>query len=75
MGKQMNVWFDKKSDFLEISMSNKKGFFKDVGDDVFERVDKKGNIIGFAIFNFTKRTKKGEDKVKLPFKMKISHSK
>ena len=73
MAKGMNVWFDKKADFLEISMSNKKGFFKDVGDDVFERVDKKGNIIGFAIFNFSKRTKNKEEKVNLPFRMKISH--
>jgi len=28
---------------------------RDLGDDVFERVDGQGNVIGFAIFNFSKR--------------------
>ena len=69
----MKIWFDRKADFLEVAMSNRKGFFKDIGDDVFERVDSKGNVIGFAIFNFTKRTKNKEEKVKLPFKIKITH--
>ncbi len=73
MGKEMKIWFDREADFLEISMSNKKGFFKDVGDDVFERVDSKGNVIGFAIFNFTKKTQHKEKKVRLPFKMKLTH--
>ena len=69
----MKIWFDREADFLEISMSNKKGFFKDIGDDIFERVDRKGNVVGFAIFNFTKRTKPREEKLKLPFNMKITH--
>lgn len=71
MGRKMNIWFDEEGDFLEISTSRKKGHFKDVGNDVFERVDTKGNIIGFAIFNFSKRTKSREDSVSLPFEFKI----
>jgi hypothetical protein len=32
--------------------------FRDVGDDIFLRVDEKGNILGFAILNATKRMEK-----------------
>ena len=28
---------------------------RDRGDDIFERVDEQGKVIGFAIFNFSKR--------------------
>lgn len=54
----ISVWFDKEGDFLEISVGKRKGFFRDLGNGVFERVDKKGNVIGFAVLNVTKRTRK-----------------
>lgn len=72
MATRMTVWFDREGDFLEFTTDTKRnGFFKDVGDDVFERVDGKGNIIGFAIFNFTKRTESKEEKIELPARLKI----
>lgn len=71
---KMRLWLDEEADFLEISMSRRKGFFRDVGDDVFERVDSKGNIIGFAIFNFRKRSKLRDEKITLPFRLKIARS-
>jgi len=49
----------------------KKGYFKDAGDDVFLRVDTEGNVIGFAIFNVTKRTKKAKE-LELPIKASFS---
>lgn len=57
MGK-INVWFDKEGDFLEITTNKKKGFFKDLGNGIFKRIDKDGNIIGFALLNVRKRSKK-----------------
>lgn len=71
---KMKIWLDDEADFLEITMSNKKGFFKDIGNDVFERVDSKGNVIGFALFNLKKRAKLKEEKIILPFKFKITRS-
>ena len=66
MVKSLAVWFDKEADFLELSFgSKKKGFFREVRDDVFERVDARGDVIGFAILNFLKRDKK-EQKISLP---------
>jgi uncharacterized protein YuzE len=70
--KPVKVWFDPEGDLLEVELGKpKKGFFKDVGDDVFLRVDQKGNVIGFAIFNATKRMKK-ELEVELPIKASFS---
>jgi uncharacterized protein YuzE len=54
MGK-MTVWYDKEGDFLEVTFRAAKGYMRDVGDDIFERVDEHGKVIGFAIFNFSQR--------------------
>lgn len=71
MEKRMSVWFDKEGDFLEFCIDGKKkGFFRDLGNDIFERVDLKGNVLGFGIFNFIKRSLK-EEKIKLPVKVKM----
>jgi len=57
---------------LEVEVGKpRKGFFRDVGDDVFLRVDEKGNVIGFAILNATKRMKKVRE-VELPIKASFS---
>ena len=57
MGK-VKVWYDKEGDFLEVTFREGKGYMKDIGDDIFERVDEGGKVIGFAIFNFSKRDQK-----------------
>lgn len=64
----LTVWFDPEGDLLEVGLGKpRKGFFKDVGDDMFIRMDEKGNVMGFAILNVTKRMKKVRE-VKLPVK-------
>ena len=68
----LRVWFDPEGDLLEVELGKpRKGFFKDMGDDVFLRVDAKGNVIGFAILNVTKRMKKVRE-VELPIKASFS---
>lgn len=68
----LTVWFDPEGDLLEVGLGKpRKGFFKDVGDDVFIRTDEKGNIMGFAILNITKRMEKVRE-VKLPVKASFS---
>jgi len=71
----LRVWFDPEGDLLEVELGKpKKGFFKDMGDDVFLRVDMKGNVLGFAILNATKRMKKLRE-VELPIKASFSRMK
>jgi len=68
----LRVWFDPEGDLLEVELGKpRKGFFRDVGDDVFLRVDMKGNVLGFAILNATKRMKKVRE-VELPIKASFS---
>ena len=57
MEKNLNIWFDKKGDFLELTIGKPvKGFFKEIGNDMLQRVDAKtGKVIGFSILNFSKR--------------------
>lgn len=57
MGK-VKVWYDKEGDFLEVTFREGKVYMRDIGDDIFERVDKEGKVVGFAIFNFSKRDQK-----------------
>lgn len=71
----LRVWFDPEGDLLEVEVGKpRKGFFRDVGDDVFLRVDEKGNVLGFAILNATKRMKKVRE-VELPIKASFSKMK
>jgi uncharacterized protein YuzE len=66
--KALRIWFDPEGDMLEIGQTKPtKGFFKDVGDDVFVRIDSDGNITGFVILNATKRMTEIRE-VKLPVK-------
>jgi len=71
----LKVWFDPEGDLLEVELGKpRKGFFRNVGDDVFLRVDMKGNVLGFAILNATKRMKKVRE-VELPIKASFSRMK
>ena len=50
MGKGIKVWYDKKGDYLEVMFEREKGYFRETENDaVMEKVDRKGNIIGFSI--------------------------
>lgn len=33
-----------------------KAYFREVAEDVFEQVDESGKVIGFAVFNFKKKS-------------------
>ena len=50
MEKEIKIWYDKEGDYLEVIFEQKIGFFKETENDaVMEKVDEKGNIIGFSI--------------------------
>ncbi len=53
MASTINLWYDKEGDFLEITFRDAKGYFQEIADDIYERVDENGNILGYAVFNFT----------------------
>lgn len=67
---QISVWYDREGDFLEITFANRKGYFKDAGDDLFIRVDQTEQIIGFAVLNFSKQTQFTR-RIKLPVAVEL----
>ncbi len=50
MGEEVVVWYDKEGDYLEVLFDKKKGYFKETENDaVMEKVDERGNVLGFSI--------------------------
>lgn len=47
---KVKVWFDSEGDYLEVIFETKEGYFKETeSDQIMEKVDMDGNVIGFSI--------------------------
>lgn len=47
---KVRVWFDPEGDFLEVVFEQKEGYFRETSSDqVMEKVDMAGKVIGFSI--------------------------
>ncbi len=58
MEKEIKIWFDKEADYLEVIFEKKEGYFKETDNDaVMEKVDNKGNILGFSILKVSELNK------------------
>ena len=75
MSNELNLYYDEEGDFLELNMGEySEGHFKNLGDGIFERIDKKTNkVTGIAVHGFKKRTQGLKD-VKLSLRVKIQLS-
>ena len=48
--KQVKVWYDAEGDYLEVIFDQKPGYFRETdSDQVMEKVDDQGNILGFSV--------------------------
>ena len=48
--KIVKMWFDPEADFLEVTFEQKHGYSRPTeNDQVMERVDEDGNVIGFSV--------------------------
>ena len=48
--KVVKVWYDPEGDFLEVIFEKRKGYFRETeNDQVMEKVDSQGEILGFSI--------------------------
>jgi uncharacterized protein YuzE len=48
--RSVKMWFDPEADFLEVVFEQKPGYSRPTeNDQVMERVDEDGNVIGFSI--------------------------
>lgn len=50
----MKIWYDSEGDFLEVIFDQKAGYFRDTeSDQVMEKVDDDGNILGFSVLGIS----------------------
>jgi len=48
--KRVKIWYDPEGDSLEVIFDQKPGYFREtVNDQVMEKVDDAGNILGFSV--------------------------
>jgi len=72
---KLHLYYDEEGDFLELHAGKfTEGYFKNLGNGIFERIDRKTNeVTGIGIMGFKERTKgpKAEE-ISLPVEMTLS---
>ncbi len=47
---RVKIWYDVKGDYLEVLFDQRPGFFRETANDqVLEKVDTQGNVLGFSV--------------------------
>lgn len=53
--KIVKIWYDQEGDYLEVLFEKEEGYFKETeNDQVMEKVDSKGNILGFSVLKVSR---------------------
>jgi uncharacterized protein YuzE len=48
--RKLKVWYDPEGDYLEVIFDQKPGYFRETANDqVMEKVDDAGNVLGFSV--------------------------
>jgi uncharacterized protein YuzE len=48
--KHLKIWYDPEGDYLEVVFDQKAGYFRETeNDQVMEKVDDDGNVLGFSV--------------------------
>jgi len=57
--RKLKVWFDPEGDYLEVIFDQKPGYFRETANDqVMEKVDEQGNVLGFSVLRVSALKKK-----------------
>ena len=60
--KIVKIWYDQEGDFLEVIFEKGEGYFKETEyDQVMEKVDSQGNILGFSVLKVSQLRKRPLD--------------
>ena len=60
--KHLKIWYDAEGDYLEVIFNQKVGYFRETDNDqVMEKVDEAGNVLGFSILRVSAMKKKPLD--------------
>ena len=48
--RKVRIWYDPEGDYLEVMFDQRPGYFRETSSDqVMEKVDEAGNILGFSV--------------------------
>lgn len=48
--RKVRIWYDQEGDYLEVIFDLKPGFFRETqNDQVMQKVDDEGNVLGFSV--------------------------
>jgi hypothetical protein len=48
--RRVKIWFDAEGDYLEVIFDQKPGYFRETeSDQVMQKVDELGNLLGFSV--------------------------
>ena len=48
--RKLRVWYDPEGDYLEVIFDQKPGYFRETANDqVMEKVDQEGQVLGFSV--------------------------
>lgn len=51
-GRAARLWYDPEGDYTEVTFENNAGYFRETAyDQVMEKVDAEGNVLGFSVLN------------------------
>ncbi len=57
--KTVKLWYDPEGDYMEVVFEQKEGYFRETDNDqVMEKVDQDGNVLGFSVLRVSKLDKK-----------------
>jgi uncharacterized protein YuzE len=60
--KRVKIWYDPEGDFLEVIFDQSPGYFRETeSDQVMEKVDEQGNILGFSVLRVSAMKEKPLD--------------
>jgi len=52
--RKVRIWYDPEGDYLEVIFDQKPGYFRETASDqVMEKVDDHGNILGFSVLKLS----------------------
>jgi uncharacterized protein YuzE len=60
--RHVKIWYDAEGDYLEVMFEQKPGYFQATDNDqVMQKVDDDGNVLGFSVLNVSSMGQKPLD--------------
>jgi uncharacterized protein YuzE len=57
--RKVKIWYDPEGDYLEVIFDQRPGYFHETeNDQVMEKIDAEGNILGFSVLKVSALSKK-----------------